>query len=303
VAPERIVLTASTSEAYSYLFKLLADPGDHLLVPRPSYPLFDFLGGLEGLRIGRYPLRYTGTRWEVDVDRLAAAIDPRTRAILVVSPNNPTGSFLSSRDRRMIEELAAECGLAIIADEVFRDYPLEPGTDRPPSCASGSTVLTFALSGLSKVLGAPQLKLSWLVVDGPPAQTREAMARLEILGDTYLSVGTQVQLALPELMDLRGAAQERILGRVKANLARLKEACGAHGDAVEGLRVEGGWYAVLRVRGDEETLSLSLLERAGVLVHPGYFYDFPTHGHLVLSLLPAAFSEGLERLFEHLSEA
>ncbi|MFH1566730.1 MAG: pyridoxal phosphate-dependent aminotransferase, partial [Gemmatimonadota bacterium] len=203
VAAERVLLTASTSEAYAFLFKLLADPGDEVLVPRPSYPLFEFLAGLEGVAARTYPLRYRAGRWETDLDQLAAAITDRSRAIVVVSPNNPTGNSVRPEERAALEDLAAECGLALIADEVFADYPLEAGPGEAASFASGSRVLTFALSGLSKVLGLPQLKLGWMVVDGPADAARDALARLEVIADTYLSVATPVQEALPELLSHR----------------------------------------------------------------------------------------------------
>jgi len=297
VAPEQVVLTASTSEAYGYLFKLLADPGDNVLVPRPSYPLFDFLAALEGVQVRRYPLRDTGSGWETDVDRLAAAIDGRTRAIVLVNPNNPTGSYVGAGDRSMIERLAGECDLALIVDEVFNDYPLEPLATPPPSFGAGEApLLTFTLSGLSKVLAAPQLKLSWLTVGGPAARQADALARLEVIADTYLSVATQVQLALPALMHLRAAIQASVRRRLEGNLQVLRAACGAH-PAVRCLRVEGGWYAVLRVdQGDDEELALRVLAETGVLVHPGYFYDFATSGYLVVSLLAPQLAAGIERL-------
>jgi alanine-synthesizing transaminase len=300
VVPEQVVLTASTSEAYGYLFRLLADPGDNILVPCPSYPLFDYLAGLEGLDTRKYPLRCARGRWEVDVDRLAAAIDARTRAVVLVSPNNPTGSYLGAADRQAIEQLARECDLALVADEVFGDFALEAETPSPESFAGpGATVLTFALSGLSKVLAAPQLKLSWIVVGGPAAWRDEALARMEVIADTYLSVGTHVQLALPALLHLRASAQASVRRRLEENLRLLRQSCGANAP-FEALPVEGGWYAVLRADGDDEQLALSLLTEADVLVHPGYLFDFPTGGHLVLSLLAADFGAGLQRLADHL---
>ena len=293
VEAEQLLLTASTSEAYGFLFKLLADPGDELLVPRPSYPLFEFLAGLEGLETRPYPLRYGEKGWEVDIDRLAAAIGERTRAIVLVSPNNPTGSFVKRREREDIEALARECGLALIADEVFADYTLDAGPEKS-SFAETTDLLTFTLNGLSKVLGLPQLKLSWIVAQGPEEERREALARLEVIADTYLSVGTPVQEGLPELLALRGGIQQQIGERVRENLEFLKERL----VGLENIRLlacEGGWYAVLKVEGDEEILALDLLEE-GVFVHPGFFFDFTHEGFLVLSLLPEDFPEGVARL-------
>ena len=297
VETEQLLLTASTSEAYGFLFKLLADPGDELLVPRPSYPLFEFLAGLEGLETRSYPLRYGGAGWEVDVDRLAAAIGERSRAIVLVSPNNPTGSFVKRQEREDIEALSRECGLALIADEVFADYTLDAGQERG-SFAAATDLLTFTLSGLSKVLGLPQLKLSWIVIQGPEKERHEALARLEVIADTYLSVGTPIQEGLPELLRLREGIQKQIGERIRGNLAFLKERI-ANLKNVRLLACEGGWYAVLKVEEDEERLALELLEE-GLFVHPGFFFDFTREGFLVLSLLPEDFPEGVERLAKHL---
>jgi len=294
---DQLLLTASTSEAYGFLFKLLADPGDQLLIPRPSYPLFEFLAGLEGLETHSYPLRYGEEGWEIDIDRLAAAIGERSRAIVLVSPNNPTGSFVKNRERKDIEALAQECGLALIADEVFADYSLEAGHEGT-SFATATDVLTFTLSGLSKVLGLPQLKLSWVVAQGPKEVRSEALARLEVIADTYLSVGTPIQEGLPELLRLRGGIQQQIGGRVRENLIFLKEKI-SDLENVRLLACEGGWYAVLEVEEDEEKLALELLKE-GLFVHPGFFFDFTREGFLVLSLLPEDFPEGIERLVNRL---
>lgn len=294
---DQILLTASTSEAYGFLFKLLADPGDEILVPRPSYPLFEFLAGLEGAETRSYPLRYGAAGWEVDVDRLAAALGERSRAVVLVHPNNPTGSFVAHHARDAIISLARECGLALIVDEVFADYALEPDPARVASFAAEAEVLTFTLSGLSKVLGLPQLKLSWMVVGGPDGVRQEALARLELIADTYLSVGTPIQEALPELMELRDEIQEQIRARIRTNLALLQEKT-TGSRKVQSLRCEGGWYAVLEVEADEEELTLELLQKDGVLLHPGYFFDFAREGFIVLSLLSAEFEEGVERLLQ-----
>lgn len=300
VAAEELILTCSTSEAYALLFKLLADPGDEVLVPQPSYPLFEFLAGLESVQTRPYPLRYR-EGWQLDLDRLAAALTPRTRAIVLVHPNNPTGSLVGAGERALLEELALERGLALIADEVFGDYLWEENPP-VPSFAGPARALTLVLSGLSKVLGLPQLKLGWMAVQG--AGAAEARARLEIIADTYLSVATPVQQALPHLLELRPAIQAQIQERVKDNrrwlagqLARCPEA--------RLLAAQGGWYAVLDTGvQDEEELVLDLLRQEGVLVHPGFFFDFPTEGMLVLSLLtpPQVLQQGVELLLGQLAK-
>ena len=287
VDAHRLLLTSSTSEAYALLFKVLADPGDRVLVPRPSYPLLQYLADLEGIELGYYPLRYDGVRWMLDTDRLAAAVDARTRAVVLVNPNNPTGSYISAEERRVVETLCCECGLAVISDEVFFDYPL--GEQRGVSFASEGRGLHVALGGLSKALALPQAKLGWMAVGGDAALRDEALARLEIAADTYLSVGGGIQRALPALMASCEALQAEVIQRVRANYGLL---C----DGVEGAELvhsEGGWYGVLRIEGDEEALALALLEREGVLVHPGYFYDFAGGSYWVLSLLAEDIAAGL----------
>ena len=295
IEADRILLTASTSEAYGFVFKLLADPGDVILVPQPSYPLFEFLAELEGVGAQPYPLRYGDAGWEVDVDRLAAAITERSRAIVLVHPNNPTGSFVRRHEADAINALARECGLALIVDEVFGDYGMAPDPGRADTFADEADLLTFTLSGLSKVLGLPQLKLSWAVVQGPDAERVEALARVELIADTYLSVAAPIQVALPELMDLRTEIQGQIRIRTQANLSLLQERTASVHKA-EVLRCDGGWYAVLEVDGDEEELTLALLQRDDVLAHPGYFFDFARESYIVLSLLSPEFEVGVERL-------
>lgn len=300
VAAEDLILTCSTSEAYALLFKLLADPGDQVLVPQPSYPLFEFLAGLEGVETQPYPLRYQ-EGWEIDLDLLAAALTPRTQAIVLVHPNNPTGSLVSAGERALLEELALERGLALIVDEVFGDYLWEE-SPQVPSFAGPARALTFVLSGLSKVLGLPQLKLGWIAVQG--AGAAEARARLEVIADTYLSVASPVQQALPRLLELRRAIQAQIRQRVDANRRWLQERLAQFAQA-RLLRAEGGWYAVLETsKEDEEGLVLELLREEGVLVHPGYFFDFPGAGLLVLSLLtpPQVFQEGVELILGRLAK-
>jgi aspartate/methionine/tyrosine aminotransferase len=305
VAPERLLLTASSSESYAYLFKLLCDPGDVVLVPEPSYPLFDYLARLEGTEPLPYRLAWDGA-WHVDVasvdDALARAAG-RARALVVVNPNNPTGSFLK---RAELPALAARCeahGLAAIADEVFAAYARGEDEARVRALAAEAAftarVPTFALGGLSKSCGLPQLKLGWIAVAGPPAAADAAMARLALVADTYLSVGAPVQAAAARLLVLGRDAREAITARVEANRAALAAALPA-ASACTALPSEGGWSAIVRVpatRTDEEW-AFTLLVEDGVLVHPGYFFDLRGGAFLVLSLLPPphAFAEGVRRL-------
>ncbi len=301
VSPGHVVLTSSTSEAYSFLFKLLCDPGDEVLVPVPSYPLFDHLTRLDGVTPRPYPLHYHGT-WSIDLEALERSVTSRTRAVLVVSPNNPTGSVLRRDDLDRLSTVAATRGLAIVGDEVFADYPLEPAGD---SCRvlDREEALTFALGGLSKSVGLPQLKLGWIAAGGPAVLRDRALARLEVICDAYLSVSTPVQHAAGPLLAAGPAVRRAIATRLRSNLDRLHEAAAASPCSV--LRAEGGWSAVLRVPATrpEETVVLELLEQDGVLVHPGFFFDFPREAYLVLSLLPdpAVFFEGVSRLIARLS--
>ncbi|OFV95320.1 MAG: hypothetical protein A3H28_11605 [Acidobacteria bacterium RIFCSPLOWO2_02_FULL_61_28] len=302
VEPERILLTSSTSEAYSYLFKLLADPGDEVLVPRPSYPLFAFLAALESLRIVPYPLVYHGA-WALDWDALARAVTPRTRAIVLVNPNNPTGSFLKKDERKEVIRLCAERNLALLSDEVFADYCFKPDARRVASLADVEEVPTFCLSGLSKVAGLPQMKVGWMVLAGPAPERAAVRERLELIADTYLSVGTPVQHALPQLLALGTSVREQIAARVQENLASLRSA--VEGTACCALDVEGGWYAILKLprTRSEEDWCLELLDQDSVLVQPGFFYDFDSEAFLVASLLPPpdTFREGIRRLLARVS--
>jgi len=290
----RILLTASTSEAYAYLFKLLCDPGDRALVPRPSYPLFEFLAGMENVEVGQYPLVYHG-EWSIDREELERAITPRTRAIVLVNPNNPTGSYLKRSELEFLQGL----GLPLISDEVFSDYDFGPDPTRVPTLAAvPETGLSFSMSGLSKVAGLPQMKLGWIVVNGPAHLRRQAMERLEWIADTYLSVSTPVQAAVGSLLEAGEAVQRQVRTRTAANLAALRAVLA--GSTAGVLAVEGGWYATVqmpRIR-PEEDWALDLLARANVLVQPGFFYDFAAEPFLILSLLTAAevFGEGIRRL-------
>ncbi len=297
VASDQIHLTASTSEAYAVLFKLLADPGDQVLVPQPSYPLFELLTRLEGVAAGPYRLEYHG-RWSIDRPSLEQALTPRTRAVLVVSPNNPTGSVLRATDRDWLVELCASRGIALISDEVFGDYQLAPRADAT-SLVGESRALTFALGGLSKSAGLPQVKLAWIVASGPAELLAEARLRLDVICDTYLSVSTPVQLATPAFLEAGRTIRAAIHARITRNLASLTALAASHPEITR-LEPEAGWSAILRVPAtmSEEALVLRLAEEAGVIVHPGYFYDFPDEAYLVLSLLPdpSIFDEGLSRL-------
>jgi len=297
VPAARIALTASTSEAYAMLFKLLCDPGDRVLVPRPSYPLFEHLTALESVEAVPYALdAHAG--WRLDVDAVAAAIDSRTKAVLVVSPNNPTGSTLDRRELDSLARLAASREVALIGDEVFADYRLTPAA-AGVSVLQQSRALAFGLGGLSKSVGLPQVKVAWIGVSGPPAAVDDALNGLEIVADTFLSVSTPAQLALGELLRSGAQVRAQIRQRIGRNLEALRAAVGATA-AVTLHDPSGGWSAVLQVPSTqtEEALALALVEQDGVLIHPGYFFDFPREAFVVVSLLPApaTFDAGLSRL-------
>jgi alanine-synthesizing transaminase len=301
VDPSNIYLTASTSEAYSLLFKLLCDPGDEVLVPRPSYPLFEHLTTLDGVRAVPYALEYHGV-WSIDLASLRAAISPRTRAVLVVSPNNPTGSMLKACELDAIAALCHEHDLALIGDEVFADYGFH-GTLRA-SVLAQDQVLTFGLGGLSKSAGLPQLKLGWMAMKGPAARVTEAAERLDVICDTYLSVATPVQRAAPVLIEHGTVVRGRIQARLEANRRALQRAL-AQAPGCTLLHLEAGWSGVVRVPAisSEETLVLELLTRDHVLVTPGYFFDFPREAYLVVSLLPDpdVFGTGIDRMLARAS--
>ena len=299
----RIALTASTSEAYGVLFKVLCDPGDEILVPAPSYPLLGFLAAFESVVLKPYPLVYAGG-WHVDMDALERSIGARTRAIIVVTPNNPTGSYLGAHELDAMLDL----GLPIVSDEVFATYPLEgngPPDGRVASVVTASRSLTFALSGLSKLAGLPQLKLGWIGVAGDTSLAARAMARLELVLDAYLSVATPVQHALPTILGARGATEDAIRARTRANLEVLRTTMKSAPSASV-LEVEGGWYAIVRVpevKTDEEW-SLELVTRDAVHLQPGYFFDMQRGAYLVVSLLTpqATFAEGIRRVAARVAE-
>jgi alanine-synthesizing transaminase len=296
----QIFLTTSTSEAYSYLFRLLCDSGDEVLIAQPSYPLFDFLATLDDVRLVPFSMVYDHG-WQIDPEAIRRQITARTRAIALVHPNNPTGHFTKAWERRILEEICSEHGLALIVDEVFLDYPLgdSAGREANRSFAAGEhPVLTFVLSGLSKIAGLPQMKAAWIVCLGPEPECRPAEDRLEFIADTFLSVNAPIQCAIPQWLEGREGIQRQILDRVTGNLAVLDRMLEQQSMIVRQV-VEGGWYAVLRIpalRHDEET-AIHLLQ-SGVSVHPGYFFGLPPSGWLVVSLLtePSSFSTGISVL-------
>ena len=303
VSSDHIALTASTSEAYSLLFKLLADAGDLVLAPRPSYPLFDHLARLDAVALRYYDLEYHDG-WTIDMASVESAmLSERTRAILLVSPNNPTGSFVSRQELTALTALCAPRGIAIVADEVFADYQIRPG-----ACVDAGRVmdaregLVFSLGGLSKTVGLPQIKLGWMAAGGAGSLVAEALARLELICDTYLSVSTPIQAAAAELLTRGAAVRKQIQTRIAANYRALA-------DLIQGvpsctlLAADGGWSAIVRVPsiGTEEDLVVDLVSK-GVIVHPGYFFDLPHESFLVVSLLPAEdqFVEGIRRVLRHI---
>ncbi|HKD06240.1 MAG TPA: pyridoxal phosphate-dependent aminotransferase [Bryobacteraceae bacterium] len=273
---DNVILTASTSEAYSWIFKLLCDPGCEVLVPRPSYPLFEYLARLESVEVRHYSLFYDHG-WYIDFHTIERALSSRTRAIVLVNPNNPTGHFTKRREAEGLRDLCERHGIALISDEVFADYQIDPD---PESLLSLQGLADFTLNGLSKAVGLPQMKLAWMI-------TKQPVPELEIIADTYLSVGAPVQVALPSLLALKEPIQRQIVARVRGNLARVARY----------LRVEAGWYAIVPVLDEEET-ALRLLRDFGILVQPGYFYDFEKSGYLVVSLLtpPEIFQPAIEIL-------
>jgi len=294
VDPARVAITASTSEAYAMLFKMLCDPGDQILVPSPSYPLLSWLASFESVELVSYPLLYAGGEWHVDLGALKRAVTPRTKGIVVVHPNNPTGSYL----RRSELEAMLDLDLPILSDEVFAEYPL--GTTRVPSLATlAEKSLVFSLSGLSKLAGLPQMKLGWIVCGGDPRRIHEAMARLENILDAYLSVGTPVQHALPDLLSVGEKVREQIRARTRSNLAKVDQLV-RHDLGVSRLGVEAGWYVTLRIpeTSTDEDWAITLVREDGVYVHPGYFFDMESGAHLILSLLTPErdLEEGLTRI-------
>jgi len=302
VSVEDIFLTTSTSEGYSFIFRTLCDAGDELLIPSPSYPLFDFLAEIQDVNLVRYPLIYDHG-WQIDFHALEQAITPRTRGVIVVHPNNPTGHFTKPAEMTKLNSICAAREMAIISDEVFLDFSLDG--NRAASFSTNRDALTFTMSGLSKISGLPQMKAAWLIVSGPPPWKSGALARLEVIADTYLSMNAPVQLAMPVFLEQRHAFQDQLMSRVRNNLAELDRRIAGQ-TAWTRLALEGGWYAVLRVpatRSDED-IAIELLQTHGVYVHPGHFYDFPSDGFLIVSLIASQmdFSRGLESLLSFFNE-
>ena len=303
VAPEQLLLTTSTSEAYTFCFRLLCESGDEVLVPTPSYPLFDFLAELQDVRLVPYELVYDHG-WQIDFHSLEQRLTERTRAVIVVHPNNPTGSFVKPEEAAQLNTLSRDRELAIIADEVFLDYRI--GQQPSHSFAANDQCLTVTMSGLSKISGLPQMKVAWIAVSGPEEASREALARLEVIADTYLSMNAPIQHALPAMLAERRSIQQQLSARVETNLAELDHQLDSQ-KLVTRLEIEGGWYAILRVpavRSDEE-LAIELIERCDVLVQPGHFYDFRSDGYLVVSLITPAstFCEGISRVLKYIARS
>ncbi len=301
--PEQIFLTTGTSEAYSFVFRMLCDSDDEVLIAQPSYPLFDFIAELDDVRLVPYPLIYDHG-WQMDEQSIRQRITSRTRAIVLVNPNNPTGHFTKPWEREMLEGLSREHGLSLIIDEVFLDYSFDSSAAAPSFAQGEAGVLTFVLSGLSKVAGLPQMKAAWIACLGPQAERRQAQDRLEVIADTFLSMNAPVQWALPHWLATRAGIQNQIRARVRENLAALDEILAAQTLASR-LALEGGWCAVLRIPSihhDEKTAMALLAE--GVSVHPGYFFGFLESGWLVISLLGLAndFRRGVLATLHHIEQ-
>jgi aspartate/methionine/tyrosine aminotransferase len=326
IDPEHIILATSTSEGYSFVFRLLCNPGDELLIPKPSYPLFEFLADLQDVKLVPYPLIYDHG-WQIDFHSLETAVTALTRGIVLVHPNNPTGSYVKTDEAGILNSICTKHGLALIVDEVFLDCKLDHAAKATPgrsgeqssttalaghrgerACGSfvrNHEVLTFTLSGLSKIAGLPQMKVAWVVTSGPQDQVAAAMERLEVISDTYLSMNAPVQWAVPALLDQRAGIQTQLRKRVQTNMAELDHQLSSK-TICQRLEVEGGWYAVMRVpvTQTDEDLAIALLREHSVLVHPGHFYDFPKDGYLVLSLIgpTVEFREGIARVLSHFQE-
>ena len=304
VSSEQIFLTASTSEAYSYLFRLLANPSDQVLFPHPSYPLFSFLGDLNDCIMDTYPLCYDG-KWHIDLKAVSAILRHDTKALVLVNPNNPTGSFVRQEELEELNVLCQQHNTALICDEVFSDFSLDQNKTRT-SLVNNTEVLTFVLGGISKTLGLPQMKLSWIVINGPQDLVRKASSRLEVIADTYLSVNTPTQNAFSIWLSYRKEIQEGINGRIRENYYFLKEQA-EHVRGCELLATEGGWYAVLKIpdKYGEEEWALNFLNDDHVYVHPGYFFDFDTESFIIVSLLPPGniFQDGIKRVLGRITNS
>src|ERR1051326_3597331 len=302
VDAESMILTTSTSEGYSYVFRLLCNAEDEILVPKPSYPLFEFLADLQDVKLVPYPLIYDHG-WQMDFPSLYKAVNHRTRAVVVVHPNNPTGSYANQNEQSSLNKFCNEHGLALIVDEVFLDYAHDG--IRRLTFAANHQALTFTLSGLSKISAWPQMKLAWIASSGPAEQLHAAMQRMEVIADTYLSVNAPIQLAVPVFLEQRKKVQPFLLRRIQTNLMELDRLLVLQKSCVR-LNVEGGWYAVLRVpvTQSDEDLAIAIMKNLSVLVHPGHFYDFSRDGYLVVSLITESkqFSEGVKRILDFLNQ-
>ncbi len=302
VSPENIFLTASTSEAYSYVFRLIANPGEMVVFPRPSYPLFHFLVDILDVRMGAYDLRYEGQGWKMDFDSLKAQLTPSTKAVACVNPNNPTGHYIKAPETEALNRVCRDSGLALICDEVFWDYGLQE--EFRQSLVNNQDCMTYVLGGLSKELGLPQMKLSWIILNGPPRLVEESRKRLEIISDTYLSVGTPVQNALGDWLALKSRLQSQIMERIKNNHALW---AAQSGNGLPMLSVEGGWYGIIRLPSgmNEEDWVLMLLEEDDVFVHPGYFFDLAEEPYMIVSFLPTEQKSqiGMERILKRVRDA
>jgi len=300
-----IVLTASTSEAYSFLMRLLVNPGEKVLIPKPSYPLFQFLLEINDVHFDYYPLYYDGQKWRLDKQTLERLVESaKPKAIILVNPNNPTGSYISRAELNFLNEICRKRQVAIISDEVFFDYALNPGD--AVSCTGNREVLTFVLGGVSKTLGLPQMKCAWILASGPQAVLQESLSRLEIIADTYLSVNTPVQNALSVWLEHAASIQGQIISRVKENAQWLSTRLKEHTPSTSLLSLQGGWYATLRLPAikSEEEWVLEFLREDHVSVYPGYFFDFEGGAYIVLSLLPPAsiFQEAVGRILQRLAK-
>ena len=294
LSPEDLILTSSSSEAYAFLFRLLMDPNDRVLLPAPSYPLFSYLAGLNDVDVAYYRHYFDGEAWRIDFDSLQEAADRDAKAVILVSPNNPTGSCISPDEIVRLNRICAERKMAIISDEVFADYIFDEKTTGSRSFAGNAGALSFALGGLSKAMAMPQMKLGWIAVNGPQKQVKAALERLEVIADTYLSVNTPVQNAAAVWLPQRALIRDQVMARVRANYDLLVRTAS---DLLKVFPVEGGWYAVVKDVPEDEW-ALKLLREDHVFVHPGFFFDFDEEGYIVVSLLTRedVFREGIARL-------
>lgn len=300
ISPNQVLLTASTSEAYSFLFKLLCNPNDEVLTPAPGYPLFSYLAQLNDVKVSSYQLIFKQGLWQFDIEHIKKQIkNGNVKAIILVSPNNPTGSFTTKKDFQFLNAICQQHNIAIISDEVFSDYVFGEYQDSFESALNNKEVLTFTMSGISKALALPQMKMSWIVANGPDEQLKEALSRLDVIADTYLSVSTPIQHACVEWLSKADAIVHQIKARVEQNLTTLRHLIADKKD-IELFCVQAGWYALLKIPMDisEDEWVLRLLEEKQVYVHPGFYFDFQQEGIIVLSLLPPreTFQQGIQAL-------